>query len=202
MSRIDLRTGRSVTFGLAVVPGGGAGGGGRPGASPSPAPLRSHAADTQMPAQFAAQQGFGGANLQSNVVPVPSPGEQFRFYWNTPMVLSPHNPRIVYAGGDRFFRSLDRGDTWTASADLTKRINRNNLSIMGVKGSEPMASKNDGYQSYGYVVTIAESPAMPGIIWVGTDDGTVQLSRDSGATWTNVSKKVPVLAEKQASCIT
>ena len=85
------------------------------------------------------------ANLQSNVVPTPSPGEQFRFYWNTPMVLSPHNPRIVYAGGDRFFRSLDRGDTWTASADLTKRIDRNNLSIMGVKGNEPMASKNDGY---------------------------------------------------------
>lgn len=188
INRVDLRTGRSVN----IRPRG------RPRARPSPSPGASPAApDPQTAlAQFAAQQGFGSANLQSNVVPAPSPGEQFRFYWNTPMVLSPHNPRIIYAGGDRFFRSLDRGDTWTASADLTKRINRNNLSIMGVKGSEPMASKNDGYQGYGYVVSIAESPAMPGIIWIGTDDGTVQLSRDSGATWTNLSKKVPVLAEK------
>ncbi len=199
MSRIDLRTGRSVSIRPRGRPRGGAGGGGaRPGASPSPgASPQATPQETPMTlAQFAAQQGFGGANLQSNVVPVPSPGEQFRFYWNTPMVLSPHNPRIVYAGGDRFFRSLDRGDTWTASADLTKRINRNNLSIMGVKGSEPMASKNDGYNGFGFVVSIAESPAIPGIIWIGTDDGTVQLSRDSGATWTNLSMKVPVLAEK------
>jgi photosystem II stability/assembly factor-like uncharacterized protein len=203
MSRIDLRTGRSVSIRPRGRPqrGGGGGGGGagaRPGASPSPgASPQATPPDPQSAlAQFAAQQGFGGPNLQSNIVPVPSPGEQFRFYWNTPMVLSPHNPRIIYVGGDRFFKSLDRGDTWTASADLTKRINRNNLSIMGVKGSEPMASKNDGYTSYGYVVSIAESPAMPGIIWIGTDDGTVQLSRDSGATWTNVSKKVPVLSEK------
>lgn len=192
MNRVDLRTGRSVS----IRPRG------RPRGRPSPSPGASPGAAPTDPqtalAQFAAQQGFTGfgAQLQSNVVPMPSPGEQYRFYWNTPMVLSPHNPRIVYAGGDRFFKSLDRGDTWTASADLTKRINRNDLSIMGVKGSEPMASKNDGYQGYGYVVSIAESPIVPGIIWVGTDDGTVQLSRDGGATWTNLSKNVPILADK------
>ena len=190
MNRVDLRTGRSVNIRPRGRPQR------RPTASPSPG--ASPEATPQDPqtslAQFAAQQGFG-ANVQSNVVPTPSPGEQYRFYWNTPMVMSPHNPRIIYAGGDRFFKSLDRGDTWTASADLTKRINRNNLSIMGVKGSEPMASKNDGYQGYGYVVTIGESPLVPGIIWIGTDDGTLQLSRDGGATWTNLSKNVPVLAE-------
>ena len=53
-----------------------------------------------------------------------------------------------------------------------------------------MASKNDGYTSYGYIVTIGESPKLPGIIWVGTDDGNVQVSRDGGTTWTNVSKNV------------
>jgi photosystem II stability/assembly factor-like uncharacterized protein len=95
-------------------------------------------------------------------------------------MMSPHNSRIIYVGGDRFFKSLDRGDTWTASADLTKHIDRSTLSIMGVKGSAPMASKNDGYTSYGYVVTIAESPVVPGIIWAGTDDGNVQVSRDGG----------------------
>ena len=109
--------------------------------------------------------------------------------------MSPHNSRIIYVGGDRFFKSLDRGDTWTASADLTKHIDRNTLSIMGVKGSAPMASKNDGYTSYGYVVTIAESPVVPGIIWAGTDDGNVQISRDGGATWTNVAKNVPGIGD-------
>src|ERR1700741_4728791 len=66
---------------------------------------------------------------------------------------------------------------------------------MGVKGSEPMASKNDGYTSYGYVVTIGESPMVPGILWVGTDDGNVQVSRDGGTNWTNVSKNIPILVD-------
>jgi photosystem II stability/assembly factor-like uncharacterized protein len=205
MSRTDLRTGRSVSIRPRAAArrggGGGGGGGGRraggqPGASPSPTP---EAQDPQAAlAAFAAQQGFGGfggQGLTSNIVPAPSPGEQFRFYWNTPIVMSPHNSRILYVGGDRFFKSLDRGDTWTASADLTKHVDRNTLSIMGVKGSDPMASKNDGYTSFSYIVTIAESPLMPGIIWVGTDDGNVQVSRDSGATWTNVSKNVPGIGE-------
>jgi photosystem II stability/assembly factor-like uncharacterized protein len=56
-----------------------------------------------------------------------------------------------------------------------------------------MASKHDGYTSYGYIVTIAESPKLPGVIWIGTDDGNVQVSRDGGNTWTEVSKNVPGL---------
>ena len=110
--------------------------------------------------------------------------------------MSPHNPSVLYVGGDRFFKSLDRGDHWTASADLSKHIDRNTLSIMGVKGTEPMASKNDGYTSYGYVVTIGESPMVPGIVWVGTDDGNVQISRDGGMNWTNVSKNIHILVDK------
>ena len=209
MNRIDLRTGRSVSIRPRVPPrrggggGGGAGGAGRrpegqPGATPSPTP---ESQDPQAAlAAIAAAQGFGGfgANLAttSNVVPAPPPATQFRFYWNTPLVMSPHNSRILYVGGDRFFKSLDRGDTWTASADLTKHIDRNTLSIMGVAGKDPMASKNDGYNNFSYIATIAESSLVPGILWVGTDDGNVQVSRDGGATWTNVAKNVPVLAEK------
>src|SRR5205814_464337 len=97
---------------------------------------------------------------------------------------------------NRHFKSLDRCHTRTATTDLTNHIDRNTLSIMCVKGSDPMASKNDGYTSYGYVVTVAESPMVPGILWAGTDDGNVQISRDGGASWTNVAKKVPVLSEK------
>jgi photosystem II stability/assembly factor-like uncharacterized protein len=204
MQRLDLRTGRSVSIRPRGVPRRGGGGPGRGGAQPAPSPGASPAASptpdtaTQL-ANFAAAQGlgggFGGANLASNVVPTPPASETFRFYWNTPIHLSPHNPRLVYAGGNKLFRSLDRGDTWTATIDLTKQIDRNTLPIMGVPGKDPMASKHDGYTGYGYIVTVAESPKLPGVIWVGTDDGNVQVSKDGGATWTNVSKNVPGIGE-------
>jgi photosystem II stability/assembly factor-like uncharacterized protein len=208
MNRLDLRTGRSVSIRPRGLPqrsrGGRQGGGGAAAAAPSPSPGASPSPeatpDTNAQlAAFAATQGFGGGfgagNLQSNVVPTPSASDQYRFYWNTPIVLSPHNPRVIYTGGDRFFKSLDRGDTWTATADLTKHIDRNTLPIMGVPGKDPMASKHDGYTSYGYIVTIAESPKLPGVIWIGTDDGNVQISRDGGTTWNNVYKNVPGIGD-------
>src|SRR5205814_10460754 len=113
--------------------------------------------------------GLAALNAPSNVVPPPAPTDQYRFYWNTPIVMSPHNPSILYVGGDRFFKSLNRGDSWTASPDLSKHLDRNTLSIMGVKGSDPMASKNDGYTSYGYVDINGESAIVPGSLWAGTD---------------------------------
>ena len=101
-------------------------------------------------------------------------------------MLSHHDPSTVYLGGDRLFKSTTRGDTWTASPDLTKNIGRNDRPIMGVPGTAPMASKHDGAASYSNIITIGESPLVPGIIWVGTNDGNVQVSRDGGATWKNV----------------
>ena len=139
--------------------------------------------------------GFGGGNpFQSNVVPPPPASERYRFFWNTPILLSPHNPRIVYVGGNKLFKSLDRGDTWTATIDLTKNVDRSKLPIMDVPGDKPMASKHDGAASFSNIVTIAESPVIPGILWVGTNDGNVQVSKDGGSTWTDVSKNIPVLA--------
>jgi uncharacterized membrane protein YgcG len=202
MSRLDLRTGRFVSIRprtTAQRRGGNRREGAAATASPSPSPSTEPTPDSAAAlAAFAAAQGFAfgnGANLASNVVPAPPIGEQYRFYWNTPLVMSPHNPRILYVGGDRLFKSLDRGDSWTATADLTKHIDRNTLPIMGVPGKDPMASKNDGYTSYGYIVTVAESPKLPGVLWVGTDDGNVQVSRDGGSTWTNVSRNVPGIGE-------
>jgi hypothetical protein len=123
-------------------------------------------------------------------VPPPPPGTAFRFYWNTPFMLSHHDPNTVYLGGDRLFKSTTRGDTWTASPDLTKNIGRNDRPIMGVEGTAPMASKHDGAASYSNIVTIGESPLVPGLLWVGTNDGNVQVSRDGGATWKNVVDNV------------
>src|SRR5687767_13403423 len=160
MNRLDLRTGRSISIRPRGTPrprgrapgaaGGPAAAGPTTSATPGPSPSPS-ASPTPNPddpfatlAALAAAQGFGGGQGgPSNVVPPPPVGTQYRFYWSTPMVMSPHNPRIIYAGGDRLFKSLDRGDSWTATEDLTKKIDRTTLSIMGVSGKDPMASKND-----------------------------------------------------------
>ncbi len=134
--------------------------------------------------------GGRGGPSPGNVFPAPPAGTNFRFYWSTPFVLSPHDPSVVYLGGDRLFRSTTRGASWAASPDLTRNIGRNDRPIMGVDGKAPMASKHDGAASYSNIVTLAESPAMAGVVWVGTNDGNVQVSRDAGATWTNVTKNI------------
>jgi hypothetical protein len=97
----------------------------------------------------------------------------------------------VYIGANQFFRSFNRGDTYLGSPDLTKNISRFSRPIMGVPGDAPMASKHDGAGAYSSIVTISESPVIPGVIWAGTNDGNVQVTRDGGATWTNVADNVP-----------
>ena len=74
-------------------------------------------------------------------------GIQYRFNWNTPFMLSPHNPSIVWLGGNRLFKSLNRGDTWIASADLTKQVDRKKVSLMSVPGDWTQLSPNDGVSS-------------------------------------------------------
>ena len=126
--------------------------------------------------------------------PIPA-DEALRWNWNPGFLLSPHNPSIVYFGAHRLFKSYDKGDSWIATPDLTKNLDRKKLSIMAVPGTEPTASKDDGVATWGTIVTIEESPVMPGVVWVGTDDGNLQVSKDGGSTWTNVSgnlEKFPV----------
>ena len=180
-SRFDLRTGRVQQHPAARTAA-------ARGRGNQPAP---EGADPEQIQALQAQFGGGRGNPNGNIVPAPPPGTNFRFYWNTPFMLSPHNPATIYLGGDRLFRSYDRGDTWLASPDLTKNIGRNDRPIMGVDGKAPMASKHDGAASYSNIVTISESSVVPGVIWVGTNDGNVQVSRDGGATWKNVVDKVP-----------
>jgi photosystem II stability/assembly factor-like uncharacterized protein len=141
--------------------------------------------------------GTGG----SNVAPTPAEGTQVRWNWNTPLVLSPHNPQTVLAGANRLFISRNRGETWTMSQDLTRQIDRNDRSIIGLDGTLPscsraragqcILSKNDGVSVYGTVTAISESPLVPGLIWVGTDDGNIQVSQDGGASWTEVGRNLP-----------
>ena len=177
-NRLDLKAGRTTSIRPRGPQAGGRAGAPFPGAENI---------DPELLAQF----GFGPGSANGNVVPTPAPNTFFRFYWNTPFALSPFNPSVIYLGGDRLFRSNDRGTTWTASPDLTKTIGRNDRPIMGIAGDKPMASKHDGAASYSNIVTLAESPASSGVVWVGTNDGNLQVSRDGGKTWKNVADKVP-----------
>lgn len=113
-------------------------------------------------------------------------GEIFRFSWNSPFLISPHNPDIIYLGGNKLFISKDRGEIWEPTIDLTTQKDREKIPIMGVLPDNNTLSKHDGVASYGTITTISESPIKEGLLWVGTDDGNLQISRDSGKNWKNL----------------
>lgn len=133
--------------------------------------------------------GFGGRGGNPNVVNAPTHVDPLRFYWNAPIEISPHNPAKIYMAAQYFFKSSNRGDTWWMNpTDLSKNVNRwaPEQAIMGIAGDKPMASKHDGYAASSLATQIRESPSRPGVIWIGTDDGNLQLSLDDGETFTNV----------------
>ena len=107
--------------------------------------------------------------------------------WDAPFILSPHDPSTLYAGTDRLWRSVDRGDSWTSLGRLTSGVDRSTLTVMGQKASDAILSLDDGVPYYPTISAIAESPRVEGVLYVGSDDGTVQVTRDGGATWTNVT---------------
>ncbi|HTK28730.1 MAG TPA: hypothetical protein VL309_04230 [Vicinamibacterales bacterium] len=130
-----------------------------------------------------------------SIRPQAAPGEPaLRWNWDTPLVQSPHDPHVLYASAQKIFRSPDGGITWTAiSPDLTTNANREDVVTMGVKGSDVRISKNDGIAAWPTIVSFAESPKRAGLLYAGTDDGLVQVSRDAGKTWTNVTDRLPGL---------
>ncbi|HSG48780.1 MAG TPA: hypothetical protein VLA43_13250, partial [Longimicrobiales bacterium] len=123
----------------------------------------------------------------------PEGEEDYRFDWTSPMATSKHDPNTVYLAGNRLFISRDRGSSWSRTQDLSKRVDRDTVSLMGVPGSDIAISRNDGTSSYGEAVTLSESPLDPDVLWVGLDDGNLQVTRDGGTTWTEVSANVPGL---------
>jgi photosystem II stability/assembly factor-like uncharacterized protein len=121
-------------------------------------------------------------------------GPPLRWNWDTPMILSPHDPGTLLMGSNKLMKSTDGGHSWTAiSPDLTAQIDRETLSIMGVPAKDVALAKNDGVSAFGTITTIAESPVKGGVYYVGADDGTVSVSRDSGKTWVNLNGKFPGL---------
>ncbi len=107
----------------------------------------------------------------------------FRFNWNSPIQISPHDSRTVYTGGQFLFKSPDRGATWEISSpDLTTNDPEKQKDSGG-----PITLDNSGAEMHCTITTIAESPLEKGLIWCGTDDGLLQITRDGGKTWTNAS---------------
>lgn len=151
--------------------------------------------------------GFGGG--RANIKPEPAAGTILAFNWNSPLRLSPFNSHTIYLGGRQLFVSPDEGQTWRISKDLGKGVNLDQRSLLGQsyglpscgtgrgRGSGPgqpcILSKHDGLtqNEFGTLTELAVSPVVPGIVWAGTDDGNVQLSRDDGRTFTEVGKNIP-----------
>ena len=111
---------------------------------------------------------------------------KYRFNWTSPIAVSPTDANEVYLGGNVVFKSTDGGKTWSAiSGDLT----RNDKSKQEVSGG-PVQHDISGAETYGTILTITLAPTDPNVIWVGTDDGNVQVTRDGGKTWTNAAKNI------------
>lgn len=120
-----------------------------------------------------------------DIQPQPGKGEPaLRWNWDSPLIISPFSHTRLYFAANRLFRSDDRGDNWVpVSADLTRQIDRNKLKIMGRVWGPDSVAKNSSTSFYGNIVALSESPVQEGLIFVGTDDGLIQITTDGGKTW-------------------
>jgi photosystem II stability/assembly factor-like uncharacterized protein len=119
-----------------------------------------------------------GKGRGKNIRPAAPKGETaYRFNWNAPILISPHEPKTLFFGGNKLFKSPDRGDKWDViSPDMTR-------------GGQ---DKDTGHT----ITTVAESPLKAGVLWVGTDDGRVHVSKNEGKDWIEVTAHIPVLAKE------
>ena len=116
-------------------------------------------------------------------------GDALRWNWDTPLIISPHNHTTLYFAAQKLFKSTDRGDTWSEiSPDLTHEFDRNEMEVMGKIWSIDAVMKNRSTTIYGNIVALDESPVKQGLLYVGTDDGLIQISDDDGGTWTKVDQ--------------
>lgn len=113
--------------------------------------------------------------------------------WDGPFFISAHNPNKIYAGTNKLWRSTDGGDSWDDLGDLTTKVNRRELTIMGERADTSTASLDDGIPYYPTLTAIAESPLQAGVLYVGTDDGLLHVSMNDGKDWTDVTSKLPGL---------
>jgi photosystem II stability/assembly factor-like uncharacterized protein len=109
--------------------------------------------------------------------------QKYRFNWNAPIVASPQDPNVIYHGGNVLLRTTDRGQSW---AEMSPDLTRDDEEKQGAGGG-PITNEGAGGENYNTISYVAPSPHESGVIWVGTDDGLVQLTRDDGDSWTDVT---------------
>jgi photosystem II stability/assembly factor-like uncharacterized protein len=139
--------------------------------------------------QNGALQRFDVATQErKNIRPPAERGIQLRYNWMAPLLISPHDRATLYFGANYLFRSPDRGDSWERlGPDLTRQLNRDSLPIMGMTAAGGHR-RNEGVADFGNITTIDESPLRRGLLYVGTDDGLLQVSEDGGTTWRAIDR--------------
>jgi photosystem II stability/assembly factor-like uncharacterized protein len=152
--------------------------------------------DPEDPNIIYAQAQYGGVvrhdrrtGVVVDIQPQPGPGEPaLRFNWDSPLIISPFSHTRIYIGSNRLFRSDDRGDSWRPiSPDLTRQVDRNKLKVMGRVWGVDTVAKNASTSFYGNIVSLAESPKREGLLYIGTDDGLIQVT-DDGAHWRKLER--------------
>ena len=163
-------------------------------------------ADPADPEGFAYVESQGGSILRVNrktleardIQPRSDSDEKLRFNWNTPVVLSPHETGTIYIGAQYLFRSRDHGQSWDKiSPDLTT----NDKDQQKQEESGGVTVDNSAAETHTTLYAISESPRQAGLIWVGTDDGNLQLTRDGGKSWTNLTANVGLPPQSWVSWI-
>ncbi|HEX6863631.1 MAG TPA: glycosyl hydrolase, partial [Thermoanaerobaculia bacterium] len=152
--------------------------------------------DPEDPNIIYAQSQHGGlvrfdrkSGEQVDIQPRGARSEALRFNWDSPLLISPHNHLRLYHAANRLFRSDDRGNSWKViSPDLTRQIDRRKLKVMGKVWGADTVAYNNSTSFYGNIVSLAESPAKADLLYVGTDDGLVQVSEDGGGNWRKVDR--------------
>ena len=160
--------------------------------------------DPEDPNTVYAEYQYGGltrydrrTGQNTGIQPQETKGESpYRWNWDSPILISPFSHNRLYFAANKLFRSDDRGNTWRAiSDDLTRQIDRNKLPVMGRIWGPDAVAKNASTSFYGNIVALAESPVKEGLIFVGTDDGLIQITSDGGSQW-NKTEKFPGVPDR------
>ena len=202
--RLDLRSGvsKSIRPQGTAAPFGGGGDDEMPGQPPQGRGSEAGAqgtANVQSPPQGAAQQGAAGAQGAGAAGAQSTAGGRQggrggrgsgdRVNWDAPYIISPHSARRLYWASNYVYRSDDRGDTWTRiSGDLSRNLNRDEIPIMGKVWPADAIARNTSTTPLSNVVSIDESPLFEGLLYVGTDDGLIQVTEDGGKNWRKIEQ--------------